>query len=128
MMPATGAAPASTACTVPIAGLSLWEFSNEVRIQIVGPLAAAFFCDMGDVSPYPHDIRFKRPHLSCGAGASYDTPVGPIRLDVGYRIEPAQVIGFANDVAAHATDPTEGVQPRIAGQPIAIAIGIGEAF
>jgi outer membrane protein insertion porin family/translocation and assembly module TamA len=118
----------SPSCTIPIAGLSLWEFSNELRIPIAGPFATAVFCDMGDASPNPHDLRFNRPHLSCGAGASYDTPVGPIRLDVGYRIEPAQVIGFASDVAAHAKDPTEGIQPRIAGAPIAIAIGIGEAF
>ena len=33
---------------------------------------------------------FDRPHLSCGAGARYDTPVGPIRLDIGYRIPGAQ--------------------------------------
>ncbi len=130
--PAPKSSTMSTPCTIPIAGLTLWEFSNELRIQVAGPFATEVFCDMGDVSPTEVNPRFDRPHLSCGAGASYDTPVGPIRLDVGYRIEPLQVIGFANDYAANAKDPTEGIQPRIgSGQfalPLAIAIGIGEAF
>jgi outer membrane protein assembly factor BamA len=132
MMPVAGTPPPSTPCTVPIAGLTLWEFSNEFRIEVAGPFATEVFCDMGDVSPNRNDPRFDRPHLSCGAGASYDTPVGPIRLDVGYRIESAQVIGFVDDYAANRKDPTEGIQPRIgSGQyalPLAIAIGIGEAF
>jgi outer membrane protein insertion porin family/translocation and assembly module TamA len=132
MMPTPGAPKVSTPCTVPIAGLTLWEFSNELRIQVAGPFATEVFCDMGDVSPSEVDIRLDRPHLSCGAGASYDTPVGPIRLDVGYRIEPLQVIGYADDYAANAKDPTEGIQPRIGSGkfalPLAVAIGIGEAF
>jgi outer membrane protein assembly factor BamA len=128
----TASSPPPSACTIPIAGLSLWEFSNELRIPIAGPFATEVFCDMGDVSPNKGNLRLNRPHLSCGAGASYDTPVGPIRVDVGYRIEPLQVLGFKDDYAANAHDPTEGIQPRIgSGQfalPIAIAIGIGEAF
>jgi len=27
------------------------------------------------------DLRIDYPHLSCGVGARYDTPVGPVRLD-----------------------------------------------
>jgi outer membrane protein insertion porin family/translocation and assembly module TamA len=132
MMPVPGVVTSSTPCTIPIAGLSLWEFSNELRIQVAGPFATKVFCDMGDVSPKEVDIRLGRPHLSCGSGASYDTPIGPIRLDIGYRIEGAQVIGFADDYAANRKDPTEGIQPRIGSGkyalPLAIAIGIGEAF
>ncbi len=119
-------------CTIPIAGLTLWELSNEVRFQISGPFSASLFCDMGDVSPKEGQIRLNRPHMSVGAGARYDTPVGPIRLDIGYRIEPLQVLGFPNDEAANKVDPSEGIQPKFlsppALQPIAIAIGIGEAF
>jgi outer membrane protein assembly factor BamA len=128
MMPAKGVPASSTPCTIPIAGLSLWEWSNEFRIQVSGPFATEVFCDMGDVSPNIVDIRIDRPHLSCGLGASYDTPVGPIRLDLGYRIEPLQVLGYADDYAANKKDPTEGIQPRIGPLPLAIALGIGEAF
>jgi outer membrane protein insertion porin family/translocation and assembly module TamA len=67
--------------------------------------------------------------MSCGFGARYDTPVGPIRLDLGYRIEPLQVIGYKDDYAAQKADPTEGVPTRLFGNvPLAIAFGIGEAY
>jgi outer membrane translocation and assembly module TamA len=133
---ATSCAPGSplantSACLIPIGGFSLWEFSNELRIVFKGPLSVAAFCDMSDVSPHVADIRLNHLHLSCGLGGRYDTPVGPIRLDIGYRIQPLQVLGYRDDYAAHAADPTEGDPPalaRILGVPIAIAIGIGEAF
>jgi outer membrane protein insertion porin family/translocation and assembly module TamA len=83
---------------------------------------------MGDVSPQETSIRLSHLHLSCGLGVRYDTPVGPIRLDVGYRIQPAQVLGYASDAAYNKVDPQEGVQPTLLGLPIAIAIGIGEAY
>ena len=87
---------------------------------------------MGDVSPHPvgkgQAFRFDHLHLSCGVGARYDTPVGPIRVDVGYRVQPLQVLGFSSETAAYNADPSNGVQPTILGVPIAIAIGIGEAY
>lgn len=115
-------------CSVPIGGFTLWEGSIESRFDISGPLGAALFCDAGDVSAESLDFRPTHLHLSCGLGARYDTPVGPIRLDVGYRIPFLQVLGYATeaDVAAH--DPTEGTQPAIFGVPLALAFGIGEAF
>jgi hypothetical protein len=38
------------------------------------------------------------------------------------------VLGFANETAAFNSDPSNGFQPTIAGLPIAIAVGIGEAY
>ncbi len=124
--------PNPEACSVPIGGFTLWELSNEVRFAVRGPLSAATFCDMGDVSPHPagqsQAFRFDHLHLSCGVGARYDTPVGPIRVDIGYRVQPLQVLGFRNETAAYEHDNANGWQPRILGQPVAIAIGIGEAY
>jgi outer membrane protein insertion porin family/translocation and assembly module TamA len=80
----------------------------------------ATFCDAADVSGAVLDFRFSHPHFSCGVGGRYDTPVGPIRLDVGYRIPGLQVIG--------AADPSEQEPKPIFGLPIAIAFGIGEAY
>ncbi len=117
------------ACLTPIGGFTLWEFQNELRVDVSGPFATALFCDMSDVSPRPLDIRLNHPHLSCGIGARYDTPVGPIRLDLGYRIEPLQVLGYKDDYAAQKADPTEGVPARLFGNvPLAVAFGIGEAY
>jgi len=76
------------------------------------------FCDSGDVSPRRVDFRFDRPHLSCGGGGRYDTPVGPVRLDVGYRIPGAQ----------YGAPESEKEPDELFGAPLAISIAIGEAF
>ncbi|HEY1692486.1 MAG TPA: POTRA domain-containing protein [Polyangiaceae bacterium] len=115
-------------CFLPVGGFTLWEFQNEVRFDISGPLSATVFCDMSDVSPHENDIRLSHLHLSCGLGAAYDTPVGPVRLDIGYRVQPLQVLGYKTEGAAFAADPLNGEQPTILGLPLAIAIGIGQAY
>jgi outer membrane protein insertion porin family/translocation and assembly module TamA len=65
-------------------------------------------------------FRFDRLHLSCGLGGRYETPVGPVRLDLGYRIPGMQVLG--------PDDSGEGIPPTLFGAPIAVHVGIGEAF
>lgn len=108
-------------CRVPTGGFTLWEASAELRIGVSGPFSVATFCDSSDVSPHTTDIRLTHPHLSCGGGGRYDTPVGPIRLDVGYRIPGMQVIG--------GLTPDERQPSTFAfGIPIAVSIGIGEAY
>lgn len=108
-------------CRSPTGGFTLWEASTELRFKVVGALSAATFCDASDVSPQVTDIRLTHLHLSCGAGGRYDTPVGPIRLDIGYRIPGLQVIGgLTPDEREPATFPF--------GLPIAVSIGIGEAY
>jgi outer membrane protein insertion porin family/translocation and assembly module TamA len=108
-------------CSIPIGGLSLWELSLELRVSIVGAFSAATFCDASDVSPHRVSLRVKHPHLSCGLGARYDTPVGPIRLDIGYRLPGLQVL--------EPVDAREEGEPgTLLGLPVAISLGIGEAF
>ena len=132
-------------CFSPIGGFTMWQASAELRVAVSGPLGFAAFCDTGDVSQTPvYDpttrkldfgaFRFKYLHMSCGAGLRYDTPVGPIRLDIAYRIPFLQLLPCANGSdAAYANskchgDPTFGVQPTLFGIPVALAFGIGEAF
>lgn len=137
LLPATYSAAlrngCTAACTLPIAGATLWEASAEFRFEVSGPFSTALFCDMGDVSPYQTDLRFTHLHLSCGAGVRYDTPVGPIRLDIGYRIQPLQVLGYPNEAAAATANQVDGQPPLLftgsqGGLPIAISFGIGEAY
>src|SRR5690606_31340441 len=73
----------SRRCSVPLGGRSLWEASVAYRFPIVGAFHGALFCDASDVAEHGLTIALDRPHLSCGLGPRYDTPVGPIRLDVG---------------------------------------------
>ena len=115
-------------CSIPLGGFSLWEASIEVRFDVSGPLGLAVFCDTGDVSSQVFDLRLDHLHMSCGGGVRYQTPVGPVRFDVGYRIQPLQVLGFATESDAYRADPNEGTQARLFDLPIVIAFGIGEAF
>jgi outer membrane translocation and assembly module TamA len=121
-------------CAVSIGGFSLWEASVELRFAFNGPLGFALFCDSGDVAAKEVEFRFDHLHLSCGAGARLDTPVGPIRLDVGYRFPFAQVLGFSTEGDAANHDHTEGSQPWLfgfgghPGVPMAISFGIGETY
>ena len=108
-----------TNCVLPTGGLTLWEANVELRFKVAEALSLVSFCDSGDVSPFRVHYRFDRPHLSCGGGGRYDTPVGPIRLDVGARIPGMQYF----DGGAFEGKPAE-----LFGLPIAIAIAIGEAF
>ena len=106
-------------CNLPLGGFTLWEASLELRYPISGAFSGAFFTDTADVSPKRVNFRLNRPHLSVGVGFRYDTPVGPIRLDAGYRVPGLQA-------PADATD--EGIPTTTFGLPIALSFGIGEAF
>jgi outer membrane protein insertion porin family/translocation and assembly module TamA len=109
-----------TSCKLPLGGFTLWEASVELRFPLKGALTGALFTDAADVSDRQVDFRLDRPHLSSGLGLRYDTPVGPIRLDAGYRIPGLQAPANAED---------EGIpESNLFGQPIALSFGIGEAF
>jgi outer membrane protein insertion porin family/translocation and assembly module TamA len=103
-------------------GLTLWESSLELRIPF-GSAGMVVFVDGSDVTRQVARLRLTAPHLSTGLGFRYDTPVGPFRADVGYRIPCLQVIGECGDVPAD-----EGTPSTVFGLPIAISLAIGEAF
>lgn len=113
---------ATSACSVPIGGSTMWDASVELRYPIYDPLRGATFCDAADVAPGTTDLRFNRLHLSCGTGLRYGTPVGAIRLDLAVRIPGAQVIG-EEPIARVEGDPG-----TIFGAPLNVSFGIGETF
>ncbi len=106
-------------CDLPLGGFTLWEASVELRYPISGALSGTVFTDASDVSPRELSFRFNRLHLSVGLGLRYDTPVGPIRFDVGYRVPGLQAPKGATD---------EGNPEPILGLPIALSFGIGESY
>lgn len=110
------------ACIRPLGGLTLWETSLEVRFPIFGPLLGSTFLDASDVTRSVGEIRFDVPHISVGPGLRYQTPVGPVRLDVGYRVPSLQQIGETD------LERQEGNPGTVFGAPIAVHIALGEAF
>jgi outer membrane protein assembly factor BamA len=71
----------------PLGGLSLLEGSLELRRPIWRELGGAVFIDFGQVARQPFDSRIFNLNFSAGFGLSYNTPVGPIRFDVGFPFQ-----------------------------------------
>lgn len=72
----------------PIGGRSLMEGSVELRTPVWRDLGAVVFFDAGviDLKPFRYDLD--ELQYSTGPGIRYDTPVGPLRLDVGFALNP----------------------------------------
>jgi outer membrane protein assembly complex protein YaeT len=71
----------------PIGGNSLIEGSVELRFPIIGSLSGALFVDFGNVFAPPFTYQLDELRYAGGPGLRYNTPVGPIRVDVGVILD-----------------------------------------
>lgn len=115
------------ACIRPLGGFTLWEASLELRFPIAGDLGGVAFADASDVTRDVGHVRFNVPHLSVGPGLRYQTPVGPLRLDIGYRVPGAQALGRSSLSAEEGGNAT-GTLFGVDWLPVAINIALQEAF
>lgn len=72
----------------PLGGNSLIEGSAELRFPIVGQLWGALFADFGNVFPKAFTFHIDDLRYAVGPGIRYMTPIGPIRLDIGFIVDP----------------------------------------
>ena len=72
----------------PIGGLSLVEGSLELRRPVWKEINGALFLDFGQVSKRAFDLPVGNLRFSSGFGLAYATPVGPVRLDLGFPFKP----------------------------------------
>jgi outer membrane protein insertion porin family len=71
----------------PIGGRSLAEVSAELRHPITEKFGAAVFLDGGQVSVRSWHPPFDDLQWGTGFGVRYTSPVGPIRVDLGFPLE-----------------------------------------
>jgi len=72
----------------PIGGDTLLEGSLEVRYPIWRDFGGVTFVDFGNVYESPFSLDLGDIRYASGLGIRYKTPIGPVRLDVGYQINP----------------------------------------
>jgi outer membrane protein assembly complex protein YaeT len=72
----------------PLGGRSLIEGSFELRQQFTEKIGGALFVDFGQVSLRSFDVPIDDLRFSAGVGVRYTTPVGPVRLDLGFPFRP----------------------------------------
>jgi translocation and assembly module TamA len=127
---------------VPLGGNGLFEMSVEARYELRKGIFLAGFMDSGFVTTEHVPIRpsyFANNLLwAVGTGARYMTPVGPVRLDVAYRLPVGPGLPvFQPEQGALTFLPSQGCfgfgsgRPDRAGAPeglCSVHLSIGEAF
>jgi len=72
----------------PIGGNSMFAFSEELRAELRGKLGGVLFLDAGNVWAETMDINLRDLRYAIGPGLRYQTPIGPIRFDFGWQLNP----------------------------------------
>jgi outer membrane protein assembly complex protein YaeT len=72
----------------PGGGLSMLEGSSELRFPVVGKFSGVAFIDFGNAWNEAWGIDIADLRYAIGPGLRYQTPIGPLRLDVGYQLNP----------------------------------------
>jgi outer membrane protein insertion porin family/translocation and assembly module TamA len=98
---------------LPIGGLSMIEGSSELRFPVWGKIGGVAFLDYGNVWTNGWDFNLNELKYAAGPGLRYMTPIGPLRIDLGYQLTP--------------TDDLR-VNGELQKRPWRIHFSIGQAF
>ncbi|MBF0473164.1 MAG: BamA/TamA family outer membrane protein, partial [Nitrospirae bacterium] len=74
----------------PIGGNFFCLSNVETRFDIASGFGAVLFFDIGNVWLNVTDVDFTELRKSAGIGVRYMTPVGPFRLDYGFKLDRRQ--------------------------------------
>jgi outer membrane protein insertion porin family len=71
----------------PQGGNALLIFNAELRVPVWGDFGSVFFVDAGNIFSRVDEIDFTRLRPTAGFGVRYKSPVGPIRVDIGFKLD-----------------------------------------
>jgi outer membrane protein insertion porin family/translocation and assembly module TamA len=74
----------------PIGGFSMLEASSELRFPIWDKLSGVAFVDAGNVWSGAREFNLDDLRYAVGPGLRYLTPIGPVRIDLGYQMNPIE--------------------------------------
>ena len=106
--PQNQAGPRDGSTGFPLGGSALFFNSTEIRFPLYGAnIRGVLFEDFGNVFSTLGNMSFRTDQRgitdfnfmshAVGFGIRYRTPLGPLRLDVAYSINPPEYNGFAGD-------------------------------
>lgn len=106
---------------VPVGGRSLLSFNIELRQDldsIIPNIGIAAFLDGGQVWRNLSSLDERPVQYGAGGGLRYQSPIGPVRIDVAYKLNPTD----------EDLNIFEGVDYGSASDRIGIHFSIGQAF
>jgi outer membrane protein insertion porin family len=77
----------------PRGGNAVVILNGELRVPVWGGVGAAFFADGGNVFARTTQLDLGELRGAVGFGLRYKSPVGPIRLDLGFKLDRREISG-----------------------------------
>ena len=89
---------------IPTGGNAMFAFNEELRLTLPKSFGLVFFLDHGNVWQSYRDVSLKEVKSSAGIGLRYHTPIGPFRLDWGFKLnkEPGESASVFHFTLGHA--------------------------
>ena len=82
-----GSARTITTTGFPRGGNAMLLLNGELRVPVWGDLGAALFVDGGNVFERTTQLDLGDLRGSVGFGVRYRSPIGPVRLDLGFKLD-----------------------------------------
>ena len=74
---------------IPVGGNGLLLVNLDYRFPIFGPLGGTLFADAGNVWADWRDFDTEDVRVGAGVGFRYLSPIGPLRFEVGWKLDRA---------------------------------------
>lgn len=76
----------------PTGGNSVVVLNSELRFNLTSKLQTIGFLDAGNVFPSASDLSVIDVRPAAGFGLMYRSPFGPVRVDLGFNLDPQQFV------------------------------------
>ena len=77
----------------PTGGNAMIVLNSELRVPVARALQVVGFLDAGNVFDRVSNLRLGRIRGGAGFGVRYLSPVGPIRVDLGFKLDRREFAG-----------------------------------
>jgi outer membrane protein insertion porin family len=94
----------------PIGGNAVVILNSELRVPLFGGVGLVGFLDTGNVFARSADFDLTQLRSTLGFGVRYRSPVGPIRIDMGFKVKRKELVAGTVET------------------PFAVHISLGQAF